>query len=127
VASQIVASETGNRLLSTSLPGDPTAGPFTATYAFDTHGNMVRMPHLPAMVWNEDDRLRGIVSCEVYFPFGSTSYQTIANQTDTPKRYRYIDKERDEGNDLYYQGARYYAAWLGRWTGMRSKRHRCRH
>jgi RHS repeat-associated protein len=32
------------------------------------------------------------------------------------KRYRYNGKERDEETGLYYYGARYYAAWLGRWT-----------
>ena len=32
-ASQITATETGNRLTATSLPGDPAAGPFTGTYA----------------------------------------------------------------------------------------------
>ncbi len=233
-SSQIVTGEIGNRLSSTSLPGDPAAGPFTATYAYDAHGNMVRMPHLPAMVWDEDDHLRSttrqvvntgtpqttfyvydsggqrvrkvterqaavgqtptrnaeriylrgielyreyaadgatvsleretfhvdagdhpiafvetrtigtdpapaqlvryqfgnhlgsavlelgdrsdIISYEEYFPFGSSSYQAVSHQTDTPKRYRYTDKERDEENDLYYHGARYYAPWLGRWT-----------
>ena len=39
----------------------------------------------------------------------------MATQTDLPKRYRYTGKERDEENDLYYHGARYYAPWLGRW------------
>jgi RHS repeat-associated protein len=233
-ASQIVAGEIGNRLSSTSLPGDPAAGPFTASYAYDAHGNMVAMPHLPSMVWDEDDRLRsttrqvvnagtpvtsyyvygvdgarlrkptdgqaaagqtpvrqseriylggvelfreyaadgatislaretlhiadgdhaiavvetrtsgsdpgsaqqvryqygnllgsaalelddqsGIVSYEEYFPFGGTSYQAVASQTDVAKRYRYTGKERDSENDLYYHGARYYAPWLGRWT-----------
>ena len=57
-----------------------------------------------------------IISYEEYFPFGSTSYQAVASQTDLPKRYRYTGKERDEENDLYYHGARYYAPWLGRWT-----------
>ena len=42
----------------TSLPGDPIAGPFSATYAHDAHDNMTRMPHLPIMVWSEDDHLR---------------------------------------------------------------------
>ena len=56
--SQITAAETGNRLTATSLPGDPAIGPFTATYAHDAHGNMTRMPHLSAMAWDEDDRLR---------------------------------------------------------------------
>lgn len=232
--SEILAAERGNRLSATSLPGDPAAGPFTATYAYDAHGNMTRMPHLPALAWDEDDRLRSttrqvvnagtpatsyyvydsggervrklsdgqaaagqnalrkseriylgsneiyreyaadgttvtleretlhidadgnpvafvetrtigtdpapaqlvryqhanhlgsavlelddqssILSYEEYFPFGSTSYQAVASQTDLPKRYRYTDKERDEENDLYYHGARYAVPWLGRWT-----------
>ena len=53
--SSIVASEMCNRLTATSLPGDPAAGPFTATYAHDAHGDLVRMPHLPAMTWDELD------------------------------------------------------------------------
>jgi RHS repeat-associated protein len=232
--SQIVATELSNRLSATSLPGDPQAGPYTATYKHDAHGNMTMMPHLPAMSWDEQDRLRSttrqsvnagtpalafyvydgggarirkesdaasavaqtgvrqseriylgpielyrefandgttitltretlqimgdqhcvavvelrtagadpgpamqlrfqytnhlssaileldgaavIVSYEEYFPYGSTSYQAVANQTDVPKRYRYTGKERDQENDLYYHGARYYAPWLGRWT-----------
>ncbi len=39
-----------------------------------------------------------------------------SSQTETPKRYRYTGKERDEETGLYYHGARYYAPWLGRWT-----------
>jgi RHS repeat-associated protein len=233
-ASQIVAAETCNRLSTTSLPGDPAGGPYSGVYTYDAHGNMTRMPHLPALVWDEEDRLRSttrqrvltgtpvttfyvydaggqrlrkttdgqaaagvtpvrqseriylgaveiyrefaadgvtvtlqretlhvmdgarrvvvvetrtagtdsgvaqltryqftnhldsavlelddlsqIISYEEYFPYGSTSYQAVRSQTDTPKRYRYTAKERDFENDLYYHGARYYAPWLGRWT-----------
>ena len=57
-ASQIAATETGNRLTATSLPGDPAAGPFTGTYSHDAHGNMTLMPHLAALTWDEDDQLR---------------------------------------------------------------------
>jgi RHS repeat-associated protein len=57
-ASQITSSETSNRLSATSAPGDPDAGPYTATYDHDLHGNMVRMPHLPVMTWDEQDRLQ---------------------------------------------------------------------
>jgi RHS repeat-associated protein len=32
------------------------------------------------------------------------------------RRYRNTGKERDDETGLYYHGARYYAAWLGRWT-----------
>ena len=233
-ASRIDASETANRLSATSLPGDPTPGPFSATYGYDAHGDMTYMPHLPTMVWSEDDFLRAtartvssagtpattyyayatggervrkvaetqaaagstatraseriylggvelyreyaadgttptlmretfpilcgervdarvetrtlgtdaasavqvryqftnhlgsatlelgdaadVLSYEEYFPYGATSYQAVASQTDVAKRYRYTGKERDEENGLYYHGARYYAAWLGRWT-----------
>ncbi len=225
--SQIVGTETGNRLSTTSLPGDPSAGPFSGKYLYDPDGNMTLMPHLAALTWDEDDQLHStgrqagtqatfyaydgggqrvrkvtdwqsgttaapkteriylgaieiyreyaadgstitlsretlhvadgdkaivlvetrttgidkspaqivryqlvnhlgsavlelddqsnIISYEEYFPFGSTSYQAVASQTDLPKRYRYTGKERDEENDLYYHGARYYVPWLGRW------------
>jgi RHS repeat-associated protein len=227
-ASQITPTETCNRLSSTSLPGDPDSGPYTAIYAHDAHGNMTRMPHLAALTWDEQDRLRStarqvtagtpetaynvydaggqrlrkvtdrstgarrterlylgaieiyrefaadgttvtleretlhvssradrvvlietrtfgtdpspaqliryqyanhlgsaaleldraaeIISYEEYFPYGSTAYRAVRNTTETPKRYRYTGKERDEESDLYYHGARYYAPWLGRWV-----------
>jgi RHS repeat-associated protein len=53
---------------------------------------------------------------EEYYPYGSTSYQAVRSQTETPKRYRYTGKERDEENCFTYHGARYYAPWLGRWA-----------
>lgn len=56
-----------------------------------------------------------IISYEEYSPYGSTLYQAIRSQTETPKRYRYTGKERDDESGLYYHGARYYAPWLGRW------------
>lgn len=226
--SRIDPAETGNRLSATSLPGDPEDGPYSGTYGHDAHGNMVRMPHLAEMVWDDRDRLRStrrqvindgpaertfylydadgkrqrkvtdrengsprserlylggieiyreldtngavtleretlhvtadqapvtfietrtagndpapaqrirfqygnhlgsaaleldedadVLSYEEYFPYGSTAYSAVRSQTETPKRYRYTGKERDEESGLYYHGARYYAPWLGRWT-----------
>ena len=46
-----------NRLRATSLPGDAD-GVFSATYAYDPHGNMTRMPHLPLMQWDYRDQLQ---------------------------------------------------------------------
>jgi RHS repeat-associated protein len=53
-----------NRLLATSLPGDPDnlpdyaeAGGYTAKYSHDAHGNITRMAHLPVMRWDCKDRL----------------------------------------------------------------------
>ena len=70
--------------------------------------------HLGSSVLELDDDA-GVLTYEEYFPYGSTAYQASAKETDTPKRYRYLGMERDEETGLDYHGARYYAAWLGRW------------
>lgn len=58
-----------------------------------------------------------IISYEEYCAFGRTSYQGTDQSREIPaKRYRYTGKERDEETGFYYQGARYYAPWLVRWT-----------
>jgi RHS repeat-associated protein len=56
-----------------------------------------------------------VISYEEYYPFGSTSYQAVRSQTETPKRYRFIAMERDEETGFGYHTARYYLPWLGRW------------
>ena len=53
-----------NRLLATSLPGEPddlaeyvaVAG-YGAKYGYDASGNIAVMPHLPVLRWNHHDRL----------------------------------------------------------------------
>ena len=76
--------------------------------------------HLGSASLELDDQAQ-IISYEEYFPYGSTSYQAVRDKIETPKRYRYTGKERDEENALYYHGARYYAPWLGRWTACDPK------
>lgn len=222
------ANNNTNRLKSTSLPGDADAGPYSATYQYDIHGNMTKMPHLNEMVWNFMDqltqvnlggggmafyvfgiggvrirkvieRLSGkkteriylgaveiyreyqnntkkierstlhisdntsriaqvdtkildedntdvanplnkdltryqytnhlgsatletdengtVISYEEYHPYGTSAYRSSKSNVDLSlKRYRFSGKERDDETGLYYFGARYYAAWLGRWT-----------
>jgi RHS repeat-associated protein len=214
-----------NRLLSTSLPGDPDEGPFSAVYEYDANGNITKMPHLQQMQWNFKDKLQEVdlggggrayyvydsdgqrvrkvhehngstveehiylggyevyrkqngnnlnleretlhimddekriaivetkthdngmevssptslmryqidnhlgsssleldengkvISYEEYYPYGNTSYHAVRSDIEVSlKRYRYSGKERDEETGLYYYGARYYAAWLGRWV-----------
>lgn len=63
----------------------------------------------------ELDEQAQIISYEEYAPYGSSTYQAVRNQTETPKRYRYAGKERDDENGFNYHGARYCAPWLGRW------------
>ena len=63
------------------------------------------------------DESAAIISYEEYYPYGSTSYQSVREQVEiSPKRYRYTGKERDEETGLYYHGARYCIPWLGRWS-----------
>jgi RHS repeat-associated protein len=64
----------------------------------------------------ELDAQAQIISFEEYYPYGSTSYQAGRSAAEVSlKRYRYTGMERDEESGLNYHGARYYAAWIGRW------------
>jgi RHS repeat-associated protein len=73
--------------------------------------------HLYSASLELDDDAR-IISYEEYYPYGSTSYQAVRSQTETPKRYRYTDKERDDDSGLNYHGARYLAPWLGSFVSV---------
>jgi RHS repeat-associated protein len=73
--------------------------------------------HLGSASLELDDQAQ-IISYEEYYPYGSTSYQAVRSQTETPKRYRYTGKERDEESGLYYHGARYYVSWLVKWCSV---------
>jgi RHS repeat-associated protein len=62
------------------------------------------------------DDAANMITFEEYHPYGTTAYQSHENSSEvSTKRYRYTGKERDEESGLYYHGARYYSAWLGRW------------
>jgi RHS repeat-associated protein len=72
--------------------------------------------HLGSVSLELDEQAQ-VISYEECSPYGSTTYQAGRTVTEVSgKRYRYTGKERDEETGLYYHGARYYAAWLGRWT-----------
>ena len=65
----------------------------------------------------EVDEDADVVSYEEYRPYGDAAYLATRSGAEVSlKRYRYTGKERDEETGLYYHGARYYAAWLGRWS-----------
>ena len=73
--------------------------------------------HLGSASLELDDKAN-VISYEEYTPYGSTAYQAVDKSIKAAaKRYRYTGKERDEETGFAYHGARYYAAWLGRWTG----------
>ena len=58
-----------------------------------------------------------VIAYEEFHPYGTTSYRAMRTGLDAgAKRYRFTGMERDEQTGLAQHGARYYAAWLGRWT-----------
>ena len=96
-------------LVETRKQGTDAGLPFLIRYQYGNHLGTACL---------ELDDMAQIISYEEYYPFGSTSYQAMRNQTDMPKRYRYVGKERDEESGLNYYGARYYAPWLCRWAAV---------
>ncbi|KAL2802677.1 hypothetical protein BJX63DRAFT_437639 [Aspergillus granulosus] len=75
-------------------------------YQFSNHISSV------ALELDQDARM---LSYEEFTPYGLSSFSAQSPQLETPKRYRYNGKERDEESGLYYYGARYYAPWISRW------------
>jgi len=77
----------------------------------------------PAVKYNLEDHLGTsttrltdtgtLIDKEEYYPFGDSSLRTFE-----AKRYRYVGKELDNESGLYYYGARYYAAWVGRFISV---------
>ncbi|MBS1914586.1 MAG: toxin [Bacteroidetes bacterium] len=81
--SLIEPSKTSNRINSTSLPGDNPAGPYSAGYTHDEHGNILTMPHLPVMQWDYHDQLH------------ATSRQVVMSGTPETTYFAYgADGER---------------------------------
>jgi RHS repeat-associated protein len=93
---------------------ETTSGAATVLrYQFDNHLGSAAL---------ELDANAAIISYEEYYPYGSTSYEAVSGSIQVSlKRYRYTGKERDEETGLYYHGARYFAAWLGRWSSCDPK------
>lgn len=76
--------------------------------------------HLGSACLELDDQAE-IISYEEYHPYGTSAFRAMKNGIEAPpKRYRYTGMERDEESGLNYHGARYYAAWLGRWCSSDS-------
>ncbi|MFD7936578.1 SpvB/TcaC N-terminal domain-containing protein [Streptomyces sp. NPDC059755] len=66
----------------------------------------------------ELDQASALIGYEEYHPYGTTAFQAGRSAVEVSRgRYRYTGKERDDETGLSYHGSRYYAPWLGRWTG----------
>jgi RHS repeat-associated protein len=54
---------------------------------------------------------------EEYHPYGSTAYRSAGPGEDVSlRRFRMLDRERDDETGLYHFDARQYAPWLGRFV-----------
>jgi RHS repeat-associated protein len=105
---------------SVRLRGSATPTSFIAGIRYDAKGQRERVQYGNGTTTDYSydpttSRVAQILSYEEYYPFGSTSYQAVRSQTETPKRYRYLAMERDEETGFGYHTARYYLPWLGRW------------
>ncbi|MBK8943601.1 MAG: RHS repeat-associated core domain-containing protein [Polyangiaceae bacterium] len=73
--------------------------------------SVARLPHFAREIAS------GEILYEEYHPYGTSAYRSARSGVEvSARRYRNTGKERDDETGLYYHGARYYAAWLGRWT-----------
>lgn len=65
----------------------------------------------------EVDESGKVIAYEEFHPYGTTSYRAMRGSLDAAaNRFRFTGVEKDEETGLAQHGARYYAAWLGRWT-----------
>ena len=94
-----------------TISGTTSIGPQFSPVLRYQHGDHLRSSCL------ETDDTAQLISFEEVWPFGTSSFRLENSSISvSTKRYRYSGKERDEETGMYYYGARYYAAWLGRWT-----------
>lgn len=82
------------------------------TAVTDTPIFRCQLPDHLGSVGLELDNVGNVLSYEEYSAYGETTYQ---GPVSIPKPYRFSGKEQDTETGLYYFGARYYAASVGRW------------
>lgn len=99
------AADRTNRLLASSLPGDPAAGPYTGTYSYDGHGNMTHMPNLATLTWNFQDQLQ-----QVDLGGGGTAYYTYGGSN---RRMRKVIQRNGALREecLYLGAVEIYRKW----------------
>ncbi len=63
------------------------------------------------------DETGALLDHEEYYPYGGTAYRSSVPGPGTSlKRYRFLDRERDDETGFAHLGLRLYAPWLGRFT-----------
>lgn len=112
----IVDDKSRIALVETRKQGSDNGLPFLIRYQYANHLGTASIELSGTLNSSDEQFTAGIISYEEYYPYGSTAYQAMDNETETSKRYRYTGMERDEESGLNYHSARYYAPWLARWA-----------
>ncbi len=82
------------------------------------HGARYQLGNHLGSVSVELDQAAALISYEEYTPYGSPALRAGANAAEVRrKRYGYVARERDPETGFAHHGSRYYATWLGRWSG----------
>ncbi|UVL39048.1 RHS repeat-associated core domain-containing protein [Pseudomonas sp. B21-040] len=63
----------------------------------------------------ELDQLAELISEEMYYPYGGTSWWAGRDKVQASYRTRRFSGQERDATGLYYYGQRYYAPWLERW------------
>jgi RHS repeat-associated protein len=103
-------------MIETVTQGSDSGLPFLIRYQYANHLGSSCIELAGTLNSSDKTFVAQVISYEEYYPYGSTAYQAMDNQTETAKRYRYTGMERDEESGLNYHSARYYVPWLGRWA-----------
>lgn len=92
-----ISAQISNRLRATSLAGDDINDPSSFSsipYTHDAHGNMIAMPHIESLAWDEDDRLQstdrgsGGTTYYVYDGAGQRIRKVHLNEAETTRKQR---------------------------------------
>ncbi|MFE9574996.1 SpvB/TcaC N-terminal domain-containing protein [Nocardia sp. NPDC006044] len=120
-----------NRLLATSLPGDPddlpnyvATGGYSAKYGYDVRGNIASLSHLPLMRWDYRDQL-GATAQQVVN--GGTAETTYHLYDSNGERIRKVTENRNgtpKSERIYLGGFEIYREHTG---GTVSLERRCLH
>jgi RHS repeat-associated protein len=109
-----------NRLLATSLPGDPDnmpdyaeAGSYTAKYSHDAHGNITRMVHLPLMRWDFKDQLSASSQQVVNNGTPETTYYVYAADGQRARKIIETQTGALKNERLYLGGHEIYREYSG--------------
>ncbi|MFE6903604.1 SpvB/TcaC N-terminal domain-containing protein [Streptomyces sp. NPDC057717] len=109
-----------NRLLATSLPGDPddlpdyaAAGGYSAKYSYDAHGNIADMAHLPLMRWDYRNQLSASAQQVVNDGTPETTYYVYDADGERTRKVTETQSGLRKNERLYLGGYEIYREYSG--------------